>query len=197
MKSTKSKGQKQQAYTYLKLGNDLRKKIKPYDIAEDKELFTHLQSLNQSEALIHPIRAHETHIAPIFIIGMPRSGTTLLERELCKRFEITPLGELPFAEEGIQRIQLDKVASSANLMDLRASYIDRVTRYRKIDGLFIDKMPLNFRFAVLLSRAFRRLASAYFQEPESGVLVYLRALVLTAWDSLIICEMCAPTITYM
>jgi len=99
---------------------------------------------------------------PIFILGMPRSGTTLVEQILAAHSEVEATDELPF----LNRIGLDLeknggYAQALSSMDaelqrqLAAEYLGKVERYR-IHGkaFFIDKMPSNFLHIGLIKSLF-------------------------------------------
>ncbi len=89
----------------------------------------------------------------VFIVGMPRSGTSLLEQMLAGHPEIHGAGELPLfgelvhralaARETEQKSRLGRLAD-----DYRRGLPDRDAR------LLIDKMPLNFQYLPLIRRAF-------------------------------------------
>ena len=95
---------------------------------------------------------------PIFIVGMPRSGSTLLEQMLSCHSSIEGTMELPdminMALELRGQAETDDVAvhaevlaskSAAELQALGEQYIERTRAFRKTDRpLFIDKMPNNF-----------------------------------------------------
>ena len=74
-------GDFEQAFIHYNEGNSLRKKLLKYNISRDIELFKLIKS-------IHPLISKnsvglnnlQTNITPIFIVGMPRSGTTLVEQ---------------------------------------------------------------------------------------------------------------------
>lgn len=97
---------------------------------------------------------------PIFIVGMIRSGTTLLDRIVSSHPRVVSAGELPFWSVEGDRVHRKwrEAPDPADLAPLAASYLsvleggmgagaaDRVT----------DKMPLNFRHLGLMSAAFPR-----------------------------------------
>lgn len=104
--------------------------------------------------------------APIFILGLPRSGTTLVDRILDSHSEVTASGELNhFAlsivdavrrESGaVQLPRRELVARSAHLdfAALGREYLERA-RYSAAPGRrFTDKMPLNYLYCGLIRRA--------------------------------------------
>ena len=81
--------------TYLKV--TLRKKLLKYSINQDQELFAKLKN-TQSHLLKNSLKIEEKSIeaTPIFIVGMPRSGTTLVEQIISSHSEITGAGELDY-----------------------------------------------------------------------------------------------------
>ena len=89
-----------QAYNYLLLGNALRKKLLNYSINNDLNIFTKLKKaqpnlLKSSQA----IEDYSSETIPIFILGMPRSGTTLVEQIISSHSEVTGGGELNHVQE--------------------------------------------------------------------------------------------------
>jgi tetratricopeptide (TPR) repeat protein len=104
--------------------------------------------------------------APIFIVGLPRSGTTLVDRILGSHSLVSCAGELhdmalaivAAARRQSGRTQLSRrelVAYSAQLdfAALGRDYLDRVRRAGVSGGRFTDKMPLNYLYCGLIGRA--------------------------------------------
>ena len=123
----------------------------------------------QSECAVTPT-AEQPHTGgpqPIFIIGMPRSGTTLLERLLGNHADVATPGELPdFAHQlmwcadvhgnGLLDPQLPERLRALDYADLGARYLQQ-TQWRAADQAhFVDKMPTNFMFAGLIHKALPR-----------------------------------------
>jgi hypothetical protein len=105
------------------------------------------------------------HTAPIFIVGLPRSGTTLVDRILSSHSQVRSAGELnDFALALVARVRSENgkdpvprrelVARSARV-DFAALGRDYLARARAVvaEGRFTDKMPLNYLYCGLIRRA--------------------------------------------
>ena len=99
---------------------------------------------------------------PIFIVGMPRSGTTLVEQILASHSQVEATDELPFLNRiGLDLEESGGYANALATMDeerqkrLAGEYLARVEQYRR-EGLpyFIDKLPHNFLHVGLIKALF-------------------------------------------
>lgn len=153
-------GQTEKAFQLIAQGKQLRAIAHPYDSA--------LASANV-DALIEALSAERFERAalagfgdnsPIFVIGMPRAGTTLLERILSCHSKIEAGGELPILPRLHGRLRRDgdagyahRVAAMPNdeLTRLGEWYISRSQDYRTGDKpRFIDKNNSNWFHAGLI-----------------------------------------------
>jgi len=140
-----------------------------YDGADVARSIAKLRSFFAAAPLI-PAPVQRDVPQPIFILGFPRSGTTLTEQVLASHSRIRAGGELPFvaelaalAEERTQGAfpanpeRLDPQMRTTLATDLRDHYLARATAYGLIDrdaAFFTDKMPLNELYLPLLRLAF-------------------------------------------
>jgi len=95
--------------------------------------------------------------APIFIVGLPRSGSTLIEQILASHPQIEGTMELPFIPALARRIERDgglatlAGASPAAVREWGAHYLAQTAVHRRLGrDRFIDKMPNNFRHIGLI-----------------------------------------------
>ena len=100
----------------------------------------------------------------IFITGMPRTGTTLVESILASHPEVTSLGELQdfalavkWASNTKSKLVLDEdvvaAAGQADMQEIGADYLARLGSRLPESGRFIDKMPLNFLYIGFILQA--------------------------------------------
>ncbi len=115
-------------------------------------------------ALGHVTPAADAAPAPIFLIGFPRSGTTLLEQILDSHPGLQAMEEKPAV--AAMRVVFDGMAGDdpgaiaalepEQIMRLRAAYDAEVRQHltRRPDALLVDKLPLNIVWAHLIWRVF-------------------------------------------
>jgi hypothetical protein len=92
---------------------------------------------------------------PIFIVGMPRSGTSLVEQIVSSHSQVTGAGELNFAAQFGAAIATDFTeANNESLLDFRHNYFNKLQNVSNGNLIVTDKMPQNFRYLGLLAAAF-------------------------------------------
>jgi tetratricopeptide (TPR) repeat protein len=142
-------------FAALRDANALRKKVLAYDFAQDDRLFEELTSA--APRLIEAgagLAAVGGGPAPLFIVGMPRSGTTLLEQILSAGPDVQGAGELNFVKQfGIDLATGRTPATAAALRTFAADYLAAIAPLSAGRPWVSDKMPLNFRFVPLICAA--------------------------------------------
>jgi hypothetical protein len=156
-------GQYQQALTMLKRGNGAKKRELGYNISHDKTLFSAMKHLF-SDGFAEKTALGNSSKQPIFVLGMPRSGTTLVDRIISSHTEVVSAGELQnFAVElkklsqtsSRQVLDIETInrATTLDFLDLGKRYLDSVSPVNNKTTHFIDKMPLNFLYIGLIKKA--------------------------------------------
>ncbi|AVW91355.1 MAG: sulfotransferase [Alphaproteobacteria bacterium] len=112
----------------------------------------------------------EIPFTPIFVVGLPRSGTSLMEQLLSEAKDVTGAGELPYFTRN-QHASDDKGVLSERLSMIRANYSRDVHMLAK-DRFVVDKMPHNFLSIGAIKRAF----------PEGKIIYMKRDLRAIAWS---------------
>jgi Tfp pilus assembly protein PilF len=123
------------------------------DVERQAEQLAHLFDAEMLAKLPRAPRRADVPL-PLFILGFPRSGTTLVERILASHSEIRAGGELPFGRE---LRELTRDLSEIDPEHLRDTYLAGAEGYGLTTpgaAYFTDKMPLNDMWLPLLSMAF-------------------------------------------
>ena len=143
------------AFKYFAEGNALRKKQLGYNINTDIELFANLKASHLKLATqIPPQKDEKGTIIPVFIVGMPRSGTTLVEQIVSSHPQVTGAGELPFISKfGAPLFSASGALNEHSVRLFREQYLRALDELAEGNVLVTDKMPQNFRFLGLISLA--------------------------------------------
>ncbi len=151
----KNQGKYDEAGKYLVDGNRLQYSIKPFDISNESIYFEKIKSLHQE---VRSIKIKDLQkIIPIFVCGMPRSGTTLCEQILSSHSKVDGAGELNFLtevselnniispnEEGIRKFE-SLLNNEKAALKARKEYLRSLSTLNNKNAHYIcDKMPHNF-----------------------------------------------------
>lgn len=153
-------GDYENAFSYLEKSKNNKLKNSHYDFLEYQKLFHHIKSISTQKNTSKGADTKE----PIFILGMPRSGTTLAERIISSHDLVTSAGELQDFGMSIKELTQTKSNKVLDSETITAAYnLDfeklgktYLTRTRTITGdtpHFIDKLPFNFFYVDLIKRA--------------------------------------------
>lgn len=164
----------QEAFEYYKQAGDAVTRIANYDVATDIALIDKIIEVCNPEWLAGGTDKSNSNVdakldnggkTPIFIVGLPRTGTTLTERIVSSHSQVESVGETQFLqmvlrrESGVRSIESmnpEMVESVASVdMDLIAkAYLDAVSYRLGDEPMFIDKLPFNFLYLGFIARAF-------------------------------------------
>ena len=174
-KACEDLGDLEKAFQHYREGNVLRKKLLNYDINQDVELFKQIKftypRIEQNSLAPEKL---SKNLMPIFIVGMPRSGTTLIEQIISSHSKVTGAGELSFVNEfGGSIARGLSEPSTDSLLNFREIYLNKL-KDRSDDKLIItDKMPHNFRYLGLIAATF----------PEAKIVHVKRNPAAVCWSN--------------
>ena len=152
-----------EAFDHFESANKLQ------SFSNDKSLtnrsLTNIKNLFSKSAMEALPRSSITSDAPIFIVGMPRSGTTLVEQIIASHPDVFGAGELPYLDSlskvingnfisGEKEITSLNTISPSLLTSLADKYLTHVYDNKNDKANFTDKMPHNFRLIGLISIMF-------------------------------------------
>lgn len=172
-------GEFEKSFKFYKMGNNIYKKNTIYDVKKDIEYFKKIKKFFENENGI-PLDSYGQEM--IFIVGMPRSGTTLTEQILSSHKDVFGAGELNFLNEAIQKnLVSDDEAFNKHIEDLKPEilkkikdeYLEKLEIFKNKKKYLIDKAPLNFRWVGLILAAF----------PNSKIIHCVRDPMDTCWSN--------------
>lgn len=141
-----------QAFAQFNAGNRLWRTNQQYSINEDQQLFAALKSavyqIDQADAKSKP-----SGPVPIFVVGMPRSSTSLVEQVLASHSQISGAGELPSLAHALLKGK-EFSWDSSRVEALRRDYLGNLKKFAMDKRYVVDKMPHNFRFIGVILEAF-------------------------------------------
>ena len=159
------------AYAFYEEANALRRELLGHDQEAQVELFSRLKSHYSKIASISPGQKREAgDLVPIFIVGLPRSGTTLVEQIISSHSDVTAGGELPFVARLGGELATGQVAATPGALHrFREQYLSELSGRSGGKPYFTDKMPLNFRFLGLIVAAFPEAKVVHVKRDPSAV----------------------------
>jgi len=133
----------------------MRRQAESYDPVQTEHLFDHTIAMFNDEFFSARSGCGCDDDSPIFIVGLPRSGSTLLEQILSSHSEVEGTHELSDLSRVIQitrretrqRTPFPEVCQSLEPADwsrIGEYYVERTQRFRSGSSRFIDKNPNNF-----------------------------------------------------
>jgi tetratricopeptide (TPR) repeat protein len=164
-KELEDTGDSQESFEVLSRGATLRRKHINYKAEDDLNTIDTIMDTFGSAVLATPSEGIPTR-EPVFVIGLPRTGTTLVERILGSHPEVFAAGELnnfalqmmlqvrqqPNAQKW-SRKELVQQTAKLDFNDLGQAYLESTRPLTGHTAHFVDKMPLNFLYAGLIHRA--------------------------------------------
>ncbi|WP_419956747.1 sulfotransferase [Novosphingobium kalidii] len=176
-------GQPERAFTALSNANTEHKRRIGYDFAQDDAIFDAIEAAFASP-LTDEMHAGPSE-APIFVVGMPRTGTTLVDRILSSHPKVATAGELqamPLAVKqaaGTRSRQVIDAETIRAAMQAPANRIGELYLARAAHHLparahrFVDKLPANFLYVGHIARSL----------PQASIVCLRRHPMDTIWSN--------------
>jgi hypothetical protein len=161
---SKAVGDPERSFRYLLEGNALKRKQVVYDEEAALAAINRISAAFTEEIIGRHAGQGETSAVPVFILGLPRSGTTLVEQILASHHGIYGAGEIDaFAysvaaqDDPVRRVLADPAVISTlsgdALRRLGADYLGRIRACAPQADRITNKLPENFRLAGLIHLA--------------------------------------------
>jgi hypothetical protein len=157
-------GDLDRAFGHLQRANQLKRSTLDYDIRQDEDRVSNISRLFTGDFLRRFSGVSKSRLSPIFVLGMPRSGTTLLEQMLAGHSQVSAGGELPHMADIARGMGIAwgarGEASPGNDEQVGADLLQAVSEYTEatqslqMKAHFTDKLPGNFMFIGLIQLMF-------------------------------------------
>ncbi len=152
------------SFRHLLDGNTLKRKHIYYDETATLAAIGSLGAIFTSELMQVHQGLGEPSRVPVFVVGMPRSGSTLVEQILCSHPKVFGAGEIPeffnaAVEVGGSHLEALHFSGESpemlgdQLRQIGSSYVRRIQRTAPAAARIVNKMPDNFRLAGLIHLA--------------------------------------------
>lgn len=143
------------AFEHYRRGNDLRREHEIYDPVQTQVVHDRIIKVFDREFLKERAGWGDPDASPILIVGLPRSGSTLIEQILASHSMVEGTMELPDlsrviselskrSPRGVEYPEAVEGLDQEKVRDLGQAYLQSTMRYRTGKAYFIDKMPNNF-----------------------------------------------------
>jgi thioredoxin-like negative regulator of GroEL len=149
-----------EAFQYYELAGNAAKSVSPYDVSSDLVLIDTVISACDAQWMrsgpaVAGSRSYEK--IPIFIVGLPRSGTTLTERIVSSHSQVRSIAETFFMQMAVRHESRVKTSESMNAEVIRAAaarkpeniadrYFDAVRYKFGVEPMFVEKLPENYLY---------------------------------------------------
>ena len=147
---------------YLDEANQLRKQDLNYSYKSIEKFHSNLTITAKSfPSISKQLVVESLTKKPIFIVGMPRSGSSLVEQIISSHKNVYGFGELnnlktsvnPYIES-IFNSDLNNKLTKKDLINIRNEYLKSIEPLKIKEAVFTDKMPLNFEYIGFIVKAF-------------------------------------------
>ncbi len=167
----------EEAFRYYQMAGDAATSVANYDVGPDIELIDRITQICNAEWLADGATRTGTEVSgriPVFIVGLPRTGTTLTERILASHSRVGSIGESLAMQTTLRRVSGVESADSMNPAMIEAAarvdigliangYLTAIAHRLGDKPIFIEKFPENFLYLGFIAKAF----------PDAGM-IYLR-----------------------
>lgn len=149
-------GDFERAFGYFQRANELRKKFSRFDAQAELTYVQRLKNAFDEALLKQNHSAGDPSASPVFVVGMPRSGSTLLEQLLASHPDVRAGGELPWAMQ-IMDSMLPRYLPTGQALpeavhavtreawaEMGAAYIDKIGALQDGAQRLIDKQLFNY-----------------------------------------------------
>jgi len=183
-----------QSFEVLLQANRLKRLTLTYDVTNDVRAMQNVMTHYSREAM-ETLRGGAETPGPIFIVGLPRTGTTLVERILGSHSEVASVGEAvdfplemaasaraAHARLGSTDPDLVRASLRMDFGEVGRNYLQAVRQLAGTQHYTIDKLPFNFRYCGLIHKALPRASIVQLtRDPMDTCYAVFKTLFINAY----------------
>ena len=157
-----------EAFRYFKMAGDAASEVADYDIVTDVQMIDKIIEVCDADWLAAGTSEFSTDLSdkrPIFIVGLPRTGTTLTERILSCHSKVESAGESYFMqvvlrrESGVESTEgmnpaIVEATAKKDIGAIADGYLKAVAYKFGDKPMFIEKFPENFLYLGFIAKAY-------------------------------------------
>ncbi|MEJ8568325.1 tetratricopeptide repeat-containing sulfotransferase family protein [Elongatibacter sediminis] len=160
------------AFEHYERGNRAQKRRSRFDLEHHLTTLNSLRSVTNADFLrsrMATAQADADEAVPVFIVGLPRSGSTLVEQVITAHSQVDGTMELPILATLVKELNYRQRKANrsawpqalteldeADFREIGREYLERSRILRGDQPFFVDKMPNNFEYAALIRLALPR-----------------------------------------
>ena len=164
-KASEDMNQIDKSFKFLNQGNLTKRKSLDYNINKDRKFFNEIKEAFTKVDFGQALKETWSKKNIIFVLGMPRSGTSLVEQIITSHSNVFGAGELPQLSKIVKdNLMVNDFLSEERVFDLinndsfadklRNYYYQYLKRFNSSKAFITDKAPLNFRWIGLIKILF-------------------------------------------
>ncbi len=153
-------GERDRGFAHLLEGNAIKRRQYGYDEAKDLRAMDRIRKVFTAQLMAARRDVGDPSTLPVFIVGMPRSGTTLVEQVLASHADVFGAGERRELPQAVGRLEPRLGAlpfpeatwtiPGEELRQMGTAYVAALQLLAPNAKRIVDKMPANFLFAGLI-----------------------------------------------
>lgn len=143
-------GSYEAAFDLYKEGNKCKRASQAYSSARLESFVSSIIAQFSADKLLGVVRENSSSDRPIFIVGMPRSGSTLVEQVLSSHSLVEGFGELNLLTKLVPNLSAVDISDSEEARKVGSAYLDSIARMKPLAKRFTDKKLYNFFYVGLI-----------------------------------------------
>ncbi|ROR99944.1 tetratricopeptide repeat protein [Sinobacterium caligoides] len=157
-------GEYQDSFAALKQGYEIKRKLMRYDVANDIAAIDQIISSYDKQWFKQAINTAglEQELSPVFILGLPRTGSSLVDKILSSHSRVSSMGEVrdwamtmvrQSQGAGSNKFDLINTITRCDMKPIADEYVAAINGYAHQGPILVDKTPNNYLYLGIIKAA--------------------------------------------